>query len=254
MAEAWLDVKGVAVRFGGVVALSGVSFEHRRGEVLGLIGPNGAGKTTLLNALTGLAKPQEGSIRFQQRELVGASPQTIVATGLVRTFQNTELYHGMSARQNVLLGCHQRLQYGTWRAMVGFGRARRREDALRDEVDRILTRLRLHQFAETPIDRLPYGIRKRLEIARAIALQPHVVLLDEPAAGSTDEDRHALVHDIGFITSELGASVILVEHDVELVMSVCDRIVVLNFGEVLAMGSPAEIRANAEVEAAYLGS
>ncbi|MGB3411770.1 MAG: ABC transporter ATP-binding protein [Microthrixaceae bacterium] len=249
----WLSMRSVDVRFGGVHALSGVTFDHRQGEVLGLIGPNGAGKTTLLNTMTGLVQPHTGSLKFQGEELAGKSPQQIVSLGIVRTFQNTELYAGMDVRQNVMLGCHPRVDYGIFAAMGYIGKARRRERQFRIEVDGILDQLGLLEYADLDIEGLPYGVRKRIEIARALALRPKVLLLDEPAAGATDEDREALLRDIRHIVSEVGASVILIEHDVKMVMTVCDRIAVLNWGEVLAIGTPDEIRSNREVEAAYLG-
>jgi len=249
----WLRVHDLTVRFGGVVALDAVEFEHRPGEVLGLIGPNGAGKTTLLNSLTGLVRSASGSVVFDGEELLGRSPQEIVGLGIVRTFQNTELYAGLDVRGNVLLGCHPRVDYGIFRAMVTSPRMRRRERELRSDVDAILAQLGLLRYADEPIDRLPYGIRKRVEVARAVALRPRVLLVDEPAAGATDADREALVDDLRYVTSELGASVILVEHDVGLVMRACDRIVVLNWGSVLAVGEPEEIRTNRDVEVAYLG-
>lgn len=251
--DGWLTAEGVDVRFGGVHALTGVTFDHRPGEVLGLIGPNGAGKTTLLNAMTGLVRPHAGSLRFGGEELIGRSPQQIVGLGIVRTFQNTELYTGMDVRENVMLGCHPRVDYGIFNAMAYLGRTRRREREFRDEVDGILDRLGLLRYAELEIEGLPYGVRKRIEIARALALRPKVLLLDEPAAGATDEDRAALVRDIRHIVDDVGASVILIEHDVKLVMSVCDRIAVLNWGEVLTVGTPKEVQANKQVEAAYLG-
>lgn len=248
-----LEVDSIGLRFGGVIALREVSLTHHPDEVLGIIGPNGAGKTSLLNCITGIYPPTSGSITRDGSRLDGLRPEAIVAYGIARTFQHNQLCGELTVRENVLLGCHRRLGYGMFKAALGIGPARRAEQGLRAEVDPILELLHLSTYADELAAELPYGVQKRVEIARALALKPATLLLDEPAAGTSDEDRVALVGIINQLREESTCSVILIEHDVALVMRVSDRVAVLDWGECLMVDSPAVVASDERVLAAYLG-
>jgi branched-chain amino acid transport system ATP-binding protein len=248
-----LVIDNLTLLFGGVVALRDVSFTHQAGEVLGVIGPNGAGKTSLLNAITGIYRPSGGTISFRGTRLNGLSPQAIVATGIARTFQHNQLCAQLTVRENVMLGCHRRLGYGMFKAALGLGPARRAERRLRHEVEPILELLGLGDAADERAGSLPYGVQKRVEMARAMALRPTTLLLDEPAAGTSDEDRASLVRIIKHLRQEASCSVVVIEHDVGLVMEVSDRIAVLDWGECLMVDSPEVVASDERVLAAYLG-
>ncbi|WP_432989946.1 ABC transporter ATP-binding protein [Dactylosporangium sp. CA-233914] len=248
-----LVIDNLALRFGGVVALRDVSFTHRAGEVLGVIGPNGAGKTSLVNAITGIYRPSGGTISFRGNRLNGLSPGAIAAIGVARTFQHNQLCAQLTVRENVMLGCHRRLGYGMFKAALGVGPARRAERRLRHEVEPILELLGLDDAADEPAGSLPYGVQKRVEIARALALRPTVLLLDEPAAGTSDEDRASLVRIIKHLQQDASCSVVVIEHDVGLVMEVSDRVAVLDWGECLMVERPEVVASDERVLAAYLG-
>jgi ABC-type branched-subunit amino acid transport system ATPase component len=248
-----LVIDHLALRFGGVVALRDVSFTHQPGEVLGVIGPNGAGKTSLVNAITGVYRPSGGTITYRGTRLNGLSPAAVAATGIARTFQHNQLCAELTVRENVMLGCHRRLGYGMVKAALGLGPARRAEQRLRHEVQPILELLGLAADAGERAGALPYGVQKRVEVARALALRPSTLLLDEPAAGTSDEDRASLVRIIKHLQQDASCSVIVIEHDVGLVMEVSDRVAVLDWGECLMVDSPAAVAADERVLAAYLG-
>jgi branched-chain amino acid transport system ATP-binding protein len=248
-----LVIESVGLRFGGVVALRDVSLTHLPDEILGVIGPNGAGKTSLINCITGIYPPTSGSISRNGARIDRLSPEAIVATGIARTFQHNQLCAELSVRENVLLGCHRRLGYGMAKAALGIGPARRAERRLRAEVEPILELLNLQDRANERADSLPYGLQKRVEIARALALRPATLLLDEPAAGTSDEDRRSLIEIIQQLKDEASCSVLLIEHDVGLVMEVSDRVAVLDWGECLIVDSPLVVAADERVLAAYLG-
>lgn len=247
-----LVVEGLEQNFGGVMALAGVSFRVAPSLIYAVIGPNGAGKTTLFNALCGFYQPSAGSIRFDGRELLGLPPHRIAAQGVARTFQNLQLFFNMTVLENVMAGCYLRARSGLLAAALRLPQVRREERQLREWAREALELCELADRIEQPAGALPYGLMKRVEIARALATRPRLLLLDEPAAGLNDTESLALRELIDRIRAS-GVTVLLVEHHMPLVMSVSDRLLVLDYGSVLAEGTPAEIQADQRVVAAYLG-
>ncbi len=251
-----LSVDSVTCRFGGVVALNAVSLEAERGTLHSVIGPNGAGKTTLFNCIGGLYRPDAGRIRFDGTDLMDMKPHRIAALGIGRTFQNLELFGTATTMQNLMLGRHLHMQTGLWHGATMLRRssfAAREEVEHRAHVERIIELLELEPVRDLPAMILPYGVRKRVELGRALALSPRLLLLDEPAAGLTADERADLVHWLDDIRAAFDVTIVMVEHDMGLVMGVSDRITVLNFGRVIADGSPAEVARHPEVITAYLG-
>ena len=253
-----LEVTHLTLRFGGVTSLDDVSLTMRRGEILAVIGPNGAGKTSLFNCLTGVYTPQQGTIRFRprdggERSLVGSKPHAVNHLGLARTFQNIRLFAALTALENVKIAAETRQRSGPVSVMLGLPRARREERASDERAFALLEFVGLARRANEVSSSLSYGDQRRLEIARALATDPQVLLLDEPAAGTNPTEKRQLEQLIRQINTELGISVLLIEHDMRLVMSVADRVVVLNFGKVIAEGRPQEVQRNPAVVAAYLG-
>ncbi len=246
-----LEVNNLGKSFGGVKALQGVSFSFAQGQIGALIGPNGAGKTTLFNLLTGVFPPSSGEIHFRKRLLNGMSAVQISALGMARTFQNLQLFTNMSVLENVMVGCHGQTKTGLLGAALRLT-SRKEEKHIRKTSLEMLDKVGLMDYADSPADTLPFGQKRLLEIARALAMRPEIILLDEPAAGLNPTESRFLVDLIYRIRSE-GATVVLVEHDMETVMELADKIVVLDFGEKIAEGTPVEITRNDRVIEAYLG-
>ena len=251
--EALLQVEGVGVRFGGVHALSDVSFSVGEGVICGIIGPNGAGKTTLFNCLSRIYEPHEGSIRFAGSDLCSVPPHGVAAIGIARTFQNVALFERPSVRWNVEAGCFLRFGGRHMSAILRNRQGRRDREEVGKRVAELLAFARLEDVAEQVVSSLPFGSRKRVELARALAMQPRLLLLDEPAAGLNHEEVEELLAWIRDIRDRLGISVLLIEHHMNLVMRVSDQVVVLDFGRKIAMGTPQEVAQNTEVIRAYLG-
>ncbi len=248
-----IEVIDLTVRFGGIVALDGVSFAVAEGEIVGLIGPNGAGKTSLFNCLSRLYRPQSGDIRFAGRSLLNRPVWRIASLGIGRTFQNLALFDAMTVRENVAVGAHSRGRSGFAADALALPATRREETRLHAIADDMLGIVGLAQVAEQQISALPFGTRKRVELARALAAEPRLLLLDEPAGGLNHEELGALADLVRSIRGRLGVTILLVEHNMGFVMGLSDRVVALDFGRVIAEGTPDEVRNHPEVGRAYLG-
>ncbi|MEV4544864.1 ABC transporter ATP-binding protein [Micromonospora echinaurantiaca] len=253
MSDEILRFTDVRLSFAGVRAIDGVSFTVGRQELFAVIGPNGAGKTSIFNVLSGVYRPQSGQVVFDGVDLVGRRPHQIAALGLARTFQNVELFANLTVLENLLLGRHHHIRYGPLAAVLWRGRARRAELAARAAVEEIVDFLELEQWRRMPVGLLPYGVQKRVELGRALAMEPKLLLLDEPVGGMNLEETEDMARYILDVREELGIPVVLVEHDMGLVMDLADRVLVVDFGQPVATGTPAEIQHHPDVIRAYLG-
>jgi branched-chain amino acid transport system ATP-binding protein len=254
MAEPLLAFDDVTLRFGGVRALDGVSFEVAAGELFAIIGPNGAGKTSIFNCLNGVYRPERGSIRLEGDDLRGRSPAVIAELGIARTFQNLGLFENLSLIDNLMLGRHHLMRTGFLTGMLWWGKAKREEVEHREKVEDIIDLLELGPYRHQHAGLLPYGVQKRIELGRALAMEPKLLLLDEPVAGMNLEETEDMARFIVEARDELGVAMILVEHHMALVMDLADRVLELDFGRVIATGTPEEVQANSAVVDAYLGA
>lgn len=249
-----LKVDDIQLSFGGVRALQGVSFEAEAGEITGIIGPNGAGKTSLFNVISGFYKPDSGRVSVEGRDISALRPDARAELGMARTFQNIALFRGMTVLDNIKLGCHTRLNASVWSALRYFGAAQKEELELRRDLEeRIIDFLEIDHVRKAPITALPYGLQKRVELGRALAMKPKLLMLDEPVAGMNREETADMARFILDVQEQFGTTILLVEHDMHMVMDICSRLVVLNFGQQIAQGTPQEVAENPNVIDAYLG-
>lgn len=249
-----LVVDGLTLRFGGVTALDGVSFDVRAGELFAVIGPNGAGKTSIFNCLNGVHRPQQGSILFKGAELVGCRPVAIARLGIARTFQNLGLFPNLDVIDNLMLGRHLRMTTGFLAGAVWVGKAQRQEAANRRRCDEVVELLGLQAHRHSAAGTLPYGVQKRVELGRALAMEPDLLLLDEPVAGMNLEETENIARSILEVQAELGLAMILVEHDMHMVMDLADRVMVLDFGQLVTIDVPAVVQTDPRVVEVYLGA
>jgi branched-chain amino acid transport system ATP-binding protein len=254
MNEFMLSARNLTVRFGGVLAVNDVSFDVRRGEVLTLIGPNGAGKTTVFNLISRFYSPTAGSIEYEGQSLTDQPPHRIASLGIARTFQNIELFEHATVLQNLLIGRHTHRVTSPWSDLLFTPRARRGEIEAREKVERVIDLLDLQHHRDSLVSGLPYGVRKVVELARALCTEPKLLLLDEPSSGLNVEETEDMAWWIQDIQQEMGITVLMVEHDMTLVAKVSDRVLAMNQGEVLAVGTPREVQSHPGVAEAYLGT
>lgn len=251
--EAQMQIENVGLSFGGVRALTEISFPIYPGTIQAIIGPNGAGKTSLLNCISGLYRPQQGQIRFEGRNLIGMAPHAIARLGIARSFQNIELFRHMTVVDNLMLGRHVHMRGGVLSGGLYWGPGQREEIAHREIVEHVIDLLEIQAIRKKQVGSLPYGLQKRVELGRALAMSPRLLLLDEPMAGMNSEEKEDMARFILDISEEQRTTIVLIEHDMGVVMDISDNVAVLEFGQLIAYGTPAEVKADPAVVAAYLG-
>ncbi|MBM3490660.1 MAG: ABC transporter ATP-binding protein [Alphaproteobacteria bacterium] len=248
-----LTISNVSKHFGGVRAVTEVSVDVRRGELLSIIGPNGAGKTTVLNMVSGFFHPDSGTIHLGERDITQLAPSRIAELGVARTFQNIALFKGMTVLDNLMLGRHVRMRSGVFGSLIYWGLAQREEVKHRAQVEELIEFLKLQDLRKQPTGALAYGLQKRVELGRALALDPDILLLDEPMGGMNQEEKEDMARYVLDVNEERGTTVILIEHDMGVVMDISERVVVLDMGQKIAEGTPEEVKRNPDVIKAYLG-
>jgi branched-chain amino acid transport system ATP-binding protein len=248
-----LELQHISLRFGGVKALTDISFDVREHEVRAIIGPNGAGKSSMLNVINGVYHPQEGRINFRGEERRKMEPHMAATQGIARTFQNIALFKGMTVLDNVMTGRNTKMKANFLEQAIRIGRAGREEMEHRKKVEEVIDFLEIQHIRKTPVGRLPYGLQKRVELARALAAEPSMLLLDEPMAGMNVEEKQDMCRFILDVNDQFGTTIVLIEHDMAVVMDISDRVVVLDYGKKIGDGTPDEVRNNPEVISAYLG-
>ena len=248
-----MDLKSITLRFGGLVAIKDISFNIRQGEIRAIIGPNGAGKSSMLNVISGFYQPQEGEVWFRGKKRPPMRPYQVARQGIARTFQNIALFEGMSVLDNVMTGRLNFMKTGWLAQSIWLGSAKKEETINRQKVEEIIDFLEIQTIRKTPVGRLPYGLKKRVELARALAAKPELLLLDEPMAGMNVEEKEDMSRFILDVNDEFGTTIALIEHDMGVVMDLSDRVVVMDYGKKIGDGTPDEVRNNQEVIEAYLG-
>ncbi|MDL2218301.1 ABC transporter ATP-binding protein [Christensenellaceae bacterium OttesenSCG-928-M15] len=253
MAENILEITGLTKQFGGLTAVDNFNFAMPKGEIYGMIGPNGAGKTTVFNLITGIIPPTSGTVVFNGENITNKEPHVIANLGIARTFQNIKLFNALSVFQNIMTVAQAQANYTIWEGLIRFGRCAKQERAMREFTNELLEKLDLTKYADMTASNLAYGLQRRVEIARALALRPKLLILDEPAAGMNEDESIELDNMIVRLRNDFDLSVLVIDHHMDLMMNLCKKITVLNFGKFVAFGTPDEIKGNEEVITAYLG-
>ncbi|NBT10334.1 MAG: ABC transporter ATP-binding protein [Betaproteobacteria bacterium] len=249
-----LDVKNISLSFGGVKALTDISFDVREHEIRAIIGPNGAGKSSMLNCINGVYTPQQGTITFRGQTFDHMNSRQVAEMGVARTFQNLALFKGMSVIDNIMTGRNLKMKSNIFQQAIRLGAAAREEAEHREFVEHVIDFLEIQAYRKTPVGRLPYGLQKRVDLGRALAMEPQVLLLDEPMAGMNVEEKQDMCRFVLDVNDEFGTTIVLIEHDMGVVMDISDRVVVLDYGKKIGDGSPADVRLNEDVIKAYLGT